>query len=480
MSKYIPTIGLEIHAELKTKSKMFCNCLNDPLEKKPNVNICPVCTGQPGALPVINKQAVNMVIKAGLALNCKINKYSWFERKNYFYPDLPKNYQVSQNQVPFCVNGKLENVRINNIHLEEDTGKLVHDRKTDASLVDFNRAGIPLMELVTEPDITSAQQAKKFAEELRLIFRYLGISDANMEKGQMRCEANISIRIKNEKLGTKVEIKNLNSFKAVERGVKYEIKRQEELLEAKEKVIQETRGWSEKKQRTFSQRSKELAEDYRYFPEPNLPPIRKTQKQIEKIKFEISELPSKRRKRFKKEYKISEGHIKLFANHKSLGDYFEQVISELKTYSNKSLERLTKLTANYLTTELKKYLPSLEEEHIKNLKITPENFAELVHLVNQNKVSSSGAQIVLKKMFETGADPSNIIKEEDLVQLSGKSELEKIIKQVIKENPQPVKDYKNGKEEAVQFLVGQVMKISSGKANPKIAAQLLKQAIDKT
>jgi len=271
---YFPTVGLEIHAELKTKSKMFCSCLNDPDEKQANINICPICTAHPGVLPVINKEAVRKVIKTGLALNCQIPEYSKFDRKNYFYPDLPKGYQISQLYMPFCENGFLEinsrKIKIREIHLEEDTGRLVHPQGADYSLVDFNRAGIPLMELVTEPDIHSAKEARRFAEELRLIFRYLNVSDADMEKGEMRVEANISLS-KTNKLGTKVEIKNLNSFRAVEKGIEYEIKRQSEILEKGEKVIQETRGWHDTKQITVSQREKEEAHDYKYFPEPDLP-----------------------------------------------------------------------------------------------------------------------------------------------------------------------------------------------------------------
>ncbi len=325
MKKYQPTIGLEIHVELKTRTKMFCDCLNDSLEKKANKNICPICTGQPGVLPVINKKAIDMVIKTGLALDCRIAKKTWFERKNYFYPDLPKGYQISQYEAPICEKGKLGNVRITRIHLEEDAGKLVH--KGSVSLVDFNRAGVPLMELVTEPDITSIEQAKKFGQELQLIFRYLGISDADMEKGQMRVEANISLD-----MGTKVEIKNLNSFKAVERGIKYEIERQKDILEAGDKVIHETRGWNEIKQKTFSQRTKETSDDYRYFPEPDLPPLEISKKDIEELKKEIPELPQARRNRFKKEYKISDDTIETLTVFKNLGDFFEASISELRAW----------------------------------------------------------------------------------------------------------------------------------------------------
>ncbi len=473
--KYQPTIGLEIHAQLKTNAKMFCGCLNNPEEKRPNFNVCPVCMGHPGTLPVINKKAVENVIKTGLALNCKISEKSWFERKNYFYPDLPKGYQISQKEAPLCKNGKLKinshDIKINNIHLEEDTGKLIHSEDDDRSLVDFNRAGIPLMELATEPDIHSAAEAREFCEELRLILRYLGISDADMEKGEMRCEANISLGKKEGKLGTKVEIKNLNSFKAVEKAIDYEIKRQAELLESGEKIIHETRGWNDNKQKTFSQRTKEFAEDYRYFSEPDLPPLKISKKDIEKIKAEIPELPANRKIRFEKEYKIPKDDIEIFTNYKALGNYFEKVISELGEWNYK----LIKLTANYLITELKKYLANLED--IENIKITPENFAEFINIIDASKISSSAAQAVLKEMFETGADPSNIIEEKDLSQVSDESELEKIIKKVIKDNPGPIKDYQGGKAEALQFLVGQVMRRSKGKANPQITTKLLKKSL---
>ncbi len=477
MKKYQPTIGLEIHVELKTRTKMFCDCLNDSLEKKANKNICPICTGQPGVLPVINKKAIDMVIKTGLALDCRIAKKTWFERKNYFYPDLPKGYQISQYEAPICEKGKLGNVRITRIHLEEDAGKLVHKEDLPAgkqgdSLVDFNRAGVPLMELVTEPDITSIEQAKKFGQELQLIFRYLGISDADMEKGQMRVEANISLD-----MGTKVEIKNLNSFKAVKRGIKYEIERQKDILEAGDKVIHETRGWNEIKQKTFSQRTKETSDDYRYFPEPDLPPLEISKKDIEELKKEIPELPQARRNRFKKEYKISQSNIKTLTVYKNLGDFFEASISELRAWlkSGKiktNIQPLIKLTANYIITEFPKFIG-------KEIKFTPENFAELIYLTFIGEISSSGAQEVLKEMFKKGGDPSQIIKSKGLKQVSKEEDLEKIVEKIIKNNPQPVKDYKKGKETALQFLVGQTMKESKGKANPKVANKLLKKKLRK-
>ncbi|MFH0805676.1 MAG: Asp-tRNA(Asn)/Glu-tRNA(Gln) amidotransferase subunit GatB [Patescibacteria group bacterium] len=483
--KYIPVIGLEIHAELKTKSKMFCDCLNDPEEKEPNTNICPICMGHPGTLPVINNKAVKFVVKTALSLNCQIPESSRFDRKNYFYPDLPKAYQISQLYAPLSVKGFLSingnKIRIKEIHLEEDTGKLTHPQGENSSLVDFNRAGRPLMELVTEPDIVSGEEARRFCEELRLIFRYLNVSEANMEKGQMRCEVNISLGLNKKKLGTKVEIKNLNSFRAVERSVNYEIKRQADLLDSDDKVIQETRGWDENKQVTFSQRTKEGAQDYRYFPEPDLPPLTNMSKVSAKASSEIPELPQAKRERFLDEYKIPQSDIDVLVSNKNLADYFEQVISELKTWLKiKSIgdkQALVKLTVNYLLTELQKLLID-DGLKIEKCKISPENFAEFITLIEQKEISSSAAQTVLKEMLKTGADPSNIVDDKELKQVSDKDALSKIAKQVVSDNPKPVKDYKEGKESALQFLVGKVMAASKGQANPEIARELLKKQLD--
>ena len=468
---YKPTIGLEIHVELKTKTKMFCSCLNDPLEKEPNVNICPVCTAQPGSLPVINEEAIHSVIKTGLALNCKINEKTWFERKNYFYPDLPKGYQISQYEAPICSDGKLNGIKIRRVHLEEDVGKSIHDRG-DYSLVDYNRAGVPLMELVTEPDIHSAEQAKNFAQDLQLILRYLGISDADMEKGQMRVEANISLN-----MGKKVEVKNLNSFKSVEKAIEYEIERQKEVLEDEKEVVHETRGWNDSKQETFSQRIKETSDDYRYFPEPDLPPLNLDKDDIEKLKAEIPELPMARKERFVKEYKLAEKSIEVLVSFKHLGDFFEQTISELTAWLEAGkiktdLEPLIKLTANYINTEFPKFVPTTGE-----IKITAENFAELIYLTFIGEISSSGAQEVLKEMFKTGGDPSQIIESKNLKQVSDAGELEAIIDKIIKNNPQPVEDYKKGKETALQFLIGQAMRESKGKANPNVAGEIIKKKL---
>ena len=474
--KYHPTIGMEVHVELKTASKMFCACRNElGLDRIPNMNICPICTGQPGALPAANEKAIEYVVRAGLALNCKIAKISKFDRKNYFYPDLPKGYQISQYDQPLCQEGFLEingkKIGITRIHLEEDTGKLIHQKGNDYSLVDFNRSGVPLMELVTEPDIVSADEAKKFCEELQLIFRYIGISDADMEKGQMRCEANISVSASGE-MGTKVEVKNLNSFKVVEKAIEYEIKRQAELLDEGRDVVQETRGWDEGKMITYSQREKESAHDYRYFPEPDLPPLEIGGGFVEKIKDELPELPAAKAKRFIKEYKISEYDADILTRDKMLAEFFEESVSEGCELRDEK-EKISKLTANYILTELRKYFD--EKTGIAELEVTPKNFGELISIIAAGKINSSAAQIVLVEMIKTGADPEHIIAEKNLTQMEDESEIKNIAKNVISQNSGPVEDFKKGKQNALQFLVGQVMKETKGKVNPQKAMKLLKK-----
>ncbi|MEK7658515.1 MAG: Asp-tRNA(Asn)/Glu-tRNA(Gln) amidotransferase subunit GatB [Patescibacteria group bacterium] len=502
---YKPTIGLEIHAELKTQSKMFCGCKNDPDEKRPNFNICPVCTAQPGSLPVANEEAIKKVIKTGLALNCEIAENSKFDRKNYFYPDLPKGYQISQYDQPLCTGGFLEiegnpsagsgrrKIRITRIHLEEDTGSLMHPDGTDYSLVNLNRAGVPLMELVTEPDIISGKQAREFAEELQLILKYLGVSDADMEKGLMRVEVNISVS-DNHKLGTKVEIKNLNSFKVVEKAVDFEIKRQTELLEAGEKIVQETRGWHDKKEITFLQREKEEAHDYRYFPEPDLPSLHFDKKFINGIKATIPELPEQKRERFKKEYGLNEPLIEIFVSNKDLSEYYEKVVSEFEQWlkdeaasafgTPKATEatasqgkKIFKMIANYLISDVQGLL--LGKQFIEtDFRITPENFAEFIKMIYKNEISSKVAKMVLADMFNTGSDPSTIVDENNLRQMSDNSELEKIIEEVISKNSKAVEDYKKGKQNALQFLAGHVMAETRGTANPEKVRELLNKLLN--
>src|SRR3989344_1248736 len=503
---YKPVIGLEVHAELKTKTKMFCDSLNDPDEKHPNINVCPICMGHPGTLPVINMAAIEKVITAGLALNCKIAEDTFFERKNYFYPDLPKGYQISQYQKPLCYEGYLnlqpttnnsqsKKIRITRIHLEEDAGRLYHLPDKNYSLVDYNRAGVPLMELVTEPDFENGDQVKRFAEELQLIWRYLEVSDANMEKGQMRIEVNISLTNPDGSWGTKVEIKNINSVKFAADAVDYEIKRQRELLESGEKIKQETRGWDEFKKQSFSQRSKEEAHDYRYFPEPDLPPIRiangraspatggpPTLFSAEKIRSEMPELPQQRRERFVRQYGLPGHDVEMFTVNKPLGDYFEHVASELLSFDRldhlkkpdpEHQGRLLKLASNYVITELKRMADSVGADPA-DTKISPEMFADLVVRVFHSEDSSSCAQTVLKEMFATGFSPGQIIKEKKLEQVSNVEDLNSAVAKVITDNPKAVEDFKAGKEASIRFLVGMAMRETKGKANPQVVEGILK------
>lgn len=477
---YKPTIGLEIHVELSTKSKMFCSCLNDPDERKPNTNVCPVCMGHPGTLPVINEEAVRKVIKTGLALDCHICEDSKFDRKNYFYPDLPKGYQISQYDKPFCLAGSLKvegkKIRIKRVHLEEDTGKLLHPAGENYSLVDFNRAGVPLMELVTEPDMSSAKEAREFAQELHLLMHYLNVSDADMEKGQMRVEVNISLS-KDEKFGTKVEIKNINSFRSVEKAIDFEIKRQAEELDEGKKIVQETRGWNDARGTTVSQREKEEAHDYRYFPEPDLPALKTSVELVNGIKSEIPELPRQKRERLRKEYGLEKELAEIFVYDKAFGEYFEKVVSEFG--SNLPKEELfcsIKLATNYLTSDLKGLLG---EKSVlgKDFMITPVHFAEFIALIYQGKISSKIAKVVLAEMFKTGASSLNIIRDKGLNQITDESEIEKAAKEVISSNPNAVNEYKKGKANALQFLVGQVMAKTRGKANPQIVNNLLRKLL---
>ncbi len=474
-----PTIGLEVHVELKTASKMFCSCKNDPDEKRPNTNICEICTAQPGTMPVANEDAVEKVIKAGLALNCTIATESKFDRKNYFYPDIPKGWQISQYDQPLCEDGFLQigdkKIGITRIHLEEDTGSLIHPDGADYSLVNLNRAGVPLMELVTEPDISSGEEAAAFGKELQLILKYLGVSDADMEKGLMRVEVNISIS-KTKTFGTKVEIKNLNSFRVVQKAVDFEIQRQTEALEAGEKVVQETRGWHDKKEITFSQREKESAHDYRYFPEPDLPPMHFKQEYIEKLKAGLPELPQAKRQRFSKEYGLEEAQIEIFINNKDLSEYYEKVVSELEEWTGEEGGKLHKLAANYLLSDLQGLLAGKEFTE-KECKITPEDFAEFIKMIYKGEISSKVAKMVLVEMFNTGVDPSDIVESNNWGQMKDDGELEKIIAGVIEKNPKAVADYRAGNKNVVQFLSGQVMAATRGTANPGTVQEILKKLL---
>ena len=467
--EYKTTIGLEIHAELRTQTKMFCNSKNDPEEKRPNVNICPVCMGYPGTLPVINKEAVKHVLKVGKALGAKLADFTEFDRKNYFYPDIPKGYQISQYKYPLVSGGELAGVKITRVHLEEDTARSSHE-KGDYSLVDFNRAGVPLMELVTEPVIGSAEQAVNFARELQLLLRYLGVSYANMEKGEMRVEANISVS-KTDVFGTKCEVKNLNSFRTVEKAIAYEVARHIELLENGEKVVQETRGWNEAKQETYSQRSKENAHDYRYFPEPDLPKL-KLSEAPELFAVTLPELPTEKRARFDKEYGVKEEDREMYIVDQKLGDFFEEVI---KISGDK---KLAVLVSNYITSDLaglQKNNPDIDP--FQN--ITPENFATLIKMANTRELSSRGAKDALAVMFKNGGDPKRIAEEKGLIQKNDEGELLAMVQKIIADNEKVAAEYRAGKEASIMFLVGQGMKASKGSANPQILKKLFETELTK-
>jgi len=468
--EFEPVIGLEIHVQMDTKTKLFCSC---PVEfgAEPNSNVCPVCLGLPGSLPVINKRAVEFAIKAGLALNCKINTRSVFARKNYFYPDLPKGYQISQYEEPIAVNGWLEvggkRVRIRRLHIEEDAGKNIHEGSK--TYVDLNRAGTPLMEIVTEPDIDSPQMAREFLEKLRNIMRYTGVSRADMEKGQLRCDINLSIRPKGSKeLGTRVEIKNVNSFRFVQKAIESEMERQIKILLSGEKIVQETRTFDPSTGLTHTMRTKEEAEDYRYFPEPDLLPLLIPPQWLEEIKANMPELPEERLERFIKELGLDQYSAKVLTDNKELGDFFEE---SLKHYRQDP-----KLTANWLLNDL---LGNLSEagKDIESSPVSPQSLAELVKLIKENVLSSKLAKEVIKEMTATGKSPSQIVEEKGLKQVSDEGQIRSMIEEVLKENSKEVERFKAGEEKVFGFLVGQVMKKARGKANPQMVNRILKEML---
>lgn len=469
MSQYYVTMGLEIHAELKTNSKMFCGCKNDPDEEKPNSNICPVCMAHPGTLPVINKKAVENVIKVGLALGSEIADFTEFDRKNYFYPDIPKAYQISQYKYPIVLGGDLNGIKITRVHLEEDTATSKHDRG-DSSLVDFNRAGVPLMELVTEPVIHDVKDAGNFGRELQILLRYLDVSEANMEKGQMRVELNISISKDKDKLGTKVEVKNINSFRAMERAALYEIERMSKLLdEGKgDEIVQETRGWDENKGITFSQRSKENANDYRYFPDPDLPKLYLSKVfDIEKMRNDLPELPEIRRNRYRSDFGIKDEDIESYIVDKELGDWFEEIANTLNDKDK------IKIASNYITSD---YL-GLKKNNIEVKIPKVSNFVELINMIYENKVSSRAAKDILAIIVIEDNSPIKIAEAKDLLQKNDEGELKDIVQNIINQNPTVIETYKSGKENAIMSLVGQVMKSTNGSANPQLVQKLLKELI---
>lgn len=496
--KYEAIIGLEIHIQLATKSKMFCGSDNaDTLE--PNINVCPICLGHPGTLPVVNQEAVKMGLKMALAINCRINKNSKFDRKHYFYPDLPKGYQISQYDLPIGENGVLTisednintiGIRITRIHLEEDSAKNIHT--SNGTLIDFNRAGTPLIEIVTEPDIKTPKQARIFLQELQILTRYLKISSADMEKGHLRCDANISLRpIGDDALYPKIEIKNLNSFRSVEKALEYEIQRQTKLWEDNNAPSQqESRGWDEKKYQTVLQRVKENTADYRYFPEPDIPPLNISADTILQSKESLPELPIQTRERFKEEYYLNLADAKILTTEPLVADFFEQTISELKSWLN-SLDstegsdeeiwnqngaKLSRLTKNWLTSEIFGLLAKTNDSFSK-LKITPENFAEFITLIYQNKINSQIAKQLLLEMFKKGVDPSQYIQENKLEQNNDQDAINRFCIEAINNNPNSVHDYKNGKDKALMFLVGQVMKQMKGKANPQFITDILREKL---
>ncbi len=478
-NEYQTVIGLETHVELNTETKMFCGCRLSFGEDK-NINTCPVCLGHPGSLPVTNRKAVEYALKIALALNCKINNYTIFHRKNYFYPDMPKNYQISQYDVPLGVKGYLDidmgsyvrRVGITRVHMEEDTGKLLHTGTTgrisesEASIVDFNRAGTPLIEIVTEPDIKSPEEAKEYMVRLRNLILFLDVSNCSMEEGSLRCDANVSVTSKG-KAGVKTEIKNLNSFKFLQKGLEYEVKRQIKILESKGKVIQQTRHYDSKTGTTKALRSKEEAHDYRYFPEPDLVPIYLEGEEIEKIRKTIPELPSEKIKRFKSEYGLSDDDCRFMTSDKDMADYFEECC---KCYGK------PKRVANWIMGDFSALL-NKEKITIRDNRVTPENLCKMLNIIDEGKISSKIAKSVFEEMFNTGKDPDIIIKNRGLEQISDESLLEPVIDDVIKENPGPVEELKGGNEKAIGFLIGRIMAKTGGKANPYLVNEIIRKKI---
>jgi aspartyl-tRNA(Asn)/glutamyl-tRNA(Gln) amidotransferase subunit B len=477
--KYETVIGLEVHAQLLTKSKMFCGCSADYASTPPNTHVCPVCLGMPGVLPVINRQAVEFTMMTALALNCSISENTSFDRKNYIYPDLMKGYQISQSYAPIgyngCltidINGQEKKIGIDNIHLEEDTARLLHRSSPggDYSLVDINRAGTPLMEIVCEPDLRSPEEARQYLMQLRSILQYLGVSTGNMEEGSFRCDANISIRPEGSaELGTKVEVKNMNSFKAVYLAMEYEVKRQTKAADEGKKLVQETRGWVEDKGKTVSQRSKEYAHDYRYFPEPDLPPLTISREWVEEVRAKLPELPEERRNRFMSEYDLPQYDADFLTGSKAMADYFEESVGKdvtPKEVSNWLLGEVTRIT-NAGNIDIGAFRE----------KVTPDRLAGLI-LSSHQTINTATAKSVLEEMFTTGKTADEIIAERGLSQISDTQELEKIVSEVINSNAQPVADFRAGKETAFKFLVGQVMRATRGQANPQLVNEVLKKKL---
>lgn len=479
--KYQPVIGMEVHVELSTKSKMFCGCSADFFGVAPNTHVCPTCLGLPGALPVINQKAVEYTIMVGQALNCDIHPHNVFARKNYFYPDLPKGYQISQYELPLCTNGYIDlelegndapkRIRIRRVHLEEDTGKLTH--VGNYSLIDLNRAGVPLLEIVTEADITSAEEAYAYVSKLRQLVRYLGVGSGDMEKGAMRCEVNLSLTdpVTGE-WGTKVEIKNLNSFRSVRNAIAYEIERQARVLDESGRIEQVTMGWDENRQMTVLQRVKEGDTGYRYFPDPDLPPLELEPAWIEEIRAKLPELPDVKSARYTGEYDLSPKETAILVEDRAVAEYFDRVVVAAQGKNDIT----PKLISNWISGELFRLL-SESGRTMTGVRIKPQDLVELIELVNTNTINQPGAKKTFGVMFETGRSPQAIVEELGLTQISDEGQLISIARQVLADNPDAVSQFKGGKETTINFLVGQVMRATRGKANPKLAEQVLREQI---
>jgi aspartyl-tRNA(Asn)/glutamyl-tRNA(Gln) amidotransferase subunit B len=475
MSQFETVIGLEVHAELSTNSKIFCGCPTE-FGAPPNTHTCPICLGHPGVLPVTNKQAVEFAMKAALALNCEISRETKFDRKNYFYPDSPKAYQISQYDQPIGkngwieieVNGEKKRIGINRLHLEEDAGKLTHSEYGGGSLVDFNRVGVPLIEIVSEPDLRSPEEAKAYLEKLKAILQYTGVSDVRMEQGSLRCDANVSIRpVGQKEFGTKTELKNMNSFRNVQAGLEYEVERQKLVVMSGGQVVQETRRWDENNRKTITMRSKEEAHDYRYFPDPDLVRMQISEEWIEAVKASIPELPDARQARYMNEFGLSRDDAAVITMSKESADFFDETV---KTGAD------PKAAANWLMVELYAYLNANNLE-LKDVKITPQGLGEMIKLIENGTISSKIAKTVFKEMVETGKEPKVIVEEKGLVQISDEGALRQVVVEVIAANPQAVEDFKAGNEKALGFFVGQVMKQTKGKANPPLVNKLLMEEL---